>query len=223
MCQFFWCLDESLTLKIDRDLKPNQTVLCVTSSQKYDAVLSSKLRTLKVMKAALSGIPIVSSSWISTCLSKQKIILDDESFFISTLPSKTQPYDYGVWSLAATQDKLLPGVHVYLCGAWRAKAKKDIQSLLQLSGATLLTNTSAAVNASSQSKSIVLLCQESCTTDKQSGITQSLARAVRQKGENVRIVSSLWLFDCITCAQQLSPKNYPPMIPKAATLLRDLH
>jgi len=175
------------------------------------------------MKAALSRIPIVSSSWISTCLSKQKIIIDDESFFISTLPSKTQPYDYGVLALAAAKDKLLLDVHVYLCGSWKAKAKKDIFSLLELTGATLLTNASTAVNALSKSKSIVLLCEESCSTDKQSGITQSLVKAVKQKGENVRIVSSSWLFDCITCAQQLSPTKYPPMIPKAATLVRDLH
>ena len=45
-------------------------------------------RTLKVMKALASGIPIMSSTWISECLRQGKVIDPVEPYVINTIPTK---------------------------------------------------------------------------------------------------------------------------------------
>jgi hypothetical protein len=142
------------------------------------------------MRATLAGIPIVTTAWITECLQKRKIILPPPSFsrddpmFNSTLPSKMQlPKEklgasFGVWSLAASynQEKpslLLEECHVYLCGAWKKNVKKDVQLLLRQTGAEILPNASATVEILSilqeiltTTRTLILLCHESSTTDK---------------------------------------------------------
>jgi len=223
---------------VTNDLIVNKTVLCVTSSNKVQNVVTSRLRTLKVMRAALAGIPIVTPAWITECLQTRTIVLPPPSFskdhpmFVSTLPSKLLPnqHPFGVWSLAASSSLLLDQCHVYLCGTWKKNAKKDIQLLLRQTGANILSNASATLEIIQQHQltttsttTLVLVCHESSNTDKQSGITQQLSKSILQKSsQQIMVVNSNWLFDCITSAQKLDSTQYPPSIPKANSLWQKL-
>ena len=165
-----------------RDFHPDKTDICITpiSSSRVGSVENegkdiniSSHRTLKAMRSALAGIPIVSPHWIKACLKGQRIISPTREFSVRTLPTKIEhlmvrsndsPVDgppawLGVSSYAALFQKqksdsligVLPleNVQVLLCGQWRkgqsALKKSDAQVLLREAGAEILKTPSAVV------------------------------------------------------------------------------
>lgn len=120
------------------------------------------MRTVKTMRAALAGIPIVSSKWISQCIDDDELKLPEENMFLYTLPCKESRYmmtttiksdsiigcsaTWGIFALGAQhelvtnhkQDQqvnglLLEGASIYLCGdGWKKSPAKAKDVMLLL-------------------------------------------------------------------------------------------
>jgi hypothetical protein len=122
------------------------------------------VRTLKVMRAALAGIPIVTPEWISQCLSSRQICSDVGSTCIRTLCSKVDQWNtestnapsrftvpryackwhiYTSTPLTYRSPGPLTGTTVCLCGPWKKEGKtpkkSDVLTILQDCGAEVLT------------------------------------------------------------------------------------
>jgi hypothetical protein len=158
----------------------SKTTLCIThvdesKNQKDTGNRCARIRSLKLMRSALAGIPIVSQGYVHTCHEKGAIVIPTPSMMIRSLPTKTRGLDaagstgYGVAALAATMHQstssgghhlLFSNMFVLLCGAFSAGKRADIHLLLKEGGAELLSNPAAAV-----AKLKVL---SSSTTDKRS-------------------------------------------------------
>ena len=104
--------------------------------------LSAKSRTLKSMRAALAGVPIVSPEYIYACQEADTILVPQPSMTIRSLPSKSSRLEssgassYGVAALAANihdsiDNLLLSQKAVLICGAIAPAKRKDIQLLLK--------------------------------------------------------------------------------------------
>lgn len=153
------------------DFNPKKTTLCITSASDTNEVMS-KLRTVKAMRAALAGVPILNPKWISHCIENKCLKSPVEDMYIQTLPTKESHYMKskkltndsirdstaygGVLALGAQHEQaagndsitplLLEGVYVHLCGSgWKKSSAKtkDVHLLVKESGATLLTSASA--------------------------------------------------------------------------------
>ena len=162
-----------------KDFNPNKTQLCITaaasspksstkSSEPVD--VESKSRTLKVMRSALAGIPILTPEWMEACLKEGNLVAPSGTMCIRTLQRKKasgtrvddndSPTDdndsptekFGVAKFAAAFQKtlsssnhLLSGVSVMLCGSSSGSGTvKDLKVLLQQAGASIISSVSMA-------------------------------------------------------------------------------
>ncbi len=218
------------------DFHPQKSSVCVTApSEENDLV--SKCRTVKAMRAALIGVPIVSPTWILHCIENNEIVAPHEQMYIHTLPTKADSLmddsDLGcsaiggIFKLATINENIdkpfLFGLSVCLCGdGWKkssAKAK-DVQLLLKESGATLLKAPKDALKLLKQGlesgSTLVLLCDgaiDSVSTTFPQTLKQALEMAIKSKGADsnrILVVNSNWFFDCISCATILDAKQYEP-------------
>ena len=112
------------------------------------------MRTLKTMRAALAGLPILAPSFIKSCLKEGSFVEPEDSNYIQTLSVKmtdTSPSDeFGVLKFGALYQKygssspplLFQSCSIYLCGQWKKTSSKtkDIQTLLNEGGAHIFTN-----------------------------------------------------------------------------------
>ncbi len=196
-----------------------------------------------MMQATLAGIPILSPAWVETCLSKGEIVAPIDNMSIRTLPRKQNSSDddcddrFGVAKYAAAFQKgmrtntLLSGVEVLICGFSTGSMKKDITSLLQAAGATIVSSHSDAsrslsdLTSSEVDKTFVFLCDDS-PTNSSCGISEklhTLVKNVRDDSEdaNIMAVHFSWLFDCISCATVMPATSYEPIapLPKAMWML----
>jgi len=171
----------NVTLKITKDFNLNKTQLCITAAAaslkraatkqqpKETVDVVSKSRTLKVMRSALAGIPILTPHWIECCLKEGHIIAPSGAMCIRTLPRKqtvnnadargeneasTTTEHFGVAKYAAAYQKsslstsnnhLLSGVSVMLCGSSAGSGMtKDLKVLLQQAGASIVNSITMA-------------------------------------------------------------------------------
>ena len=157
-----------------KDFNPNKTQLCITaatfspaSSRNEPTNVVSKSRTLKVMRSALAGIPLLTPSWVDACLKEGHIVAPSGTMCIRSLPRKhgtavaarrkvdrgIPTENFGVARYAANVDKtpltssdhLLSGFSVMLCGSSAGSGMvKDLKVLLQQAGAAIVGSASAA-------------------------------------------------------------------------------
>uniref|UniRef100_A0A7S1C2M0 BRCT domain-containing protein n=1 Tax=Corethron hystrix TaxID=216773 RepID=A0A7S1C2M0_9STRA len=85
--------EKKVALNIQKDVNINTTTLCI--SPKLDSGILSKfsvgaVRTMKVMRSHLAGIPILSPEWIETCLQAKKIADPSKSHIIWALKTKRE-------------------------------------------------------------------------------------------------------------------------------------
>lgn len=83
-----------------KDFQPDRTQICITSaasppsssasnsSLPMDVV--SKSRTLKVMRSALAGLPIVTPNWMDACLEESCVVAPTGAMAVRTMPRKRQ-------------------------------------------------------------------------------------------------------------------------------------
>lgn len=227
-------------MRTTETFNPSKTTLVVVAVDPKSNTdnLASRTRTLKVMRAILAGVPIVSPSWISSCLEAGKVISPSPEQYIRTVPVKsTDPLvdaNLGVSLLAARMhegnSQLLSNVRVLLCGQFASSEgsprKTDIQALLRESGANVLTSEGGAMNklkkvGDDDASKIVLLCDE-CPNNNRCGISTGLAKEVKaalERDDNgVLIVNSMWLFDSISCGQMAPPQPFKPRSARARDL-----
>lgn len=194
------------------------------------------------MRATLAGVPVVSTSWIKSCLETGKVIVPSQDMYIRTVPAKaTDPLiaaNLGASLLAArihqAADKgnaqLLSNTRVLLCGQYNtaegSPRKNDIQTLLRESGASILTSVGGAMSklkkvGDDDASKIVLLCDE-CPHNDRCGISTGLAKeakaALERDDNGVLVVNSTWLFDSISCGEMAPPKPFKPRSARAREL-----
>lgn len=232
----------SVILKIMKDFKRDKTQICITSaSADSNRNITSKSRTLKVMRSTLLGLPILTPRWIESCLKEKQIVAPSGHMCVRTLPRKTTSEDstfasFGVSKFAAAIDKdckLLHNCSVFLCGKWKSSGQstmKDLRILLDDAGATVINSAAAASkvladmsNEIISTKRFIFLCDDS-HLDADCGLNESLFKAVKltisEACGRVLIVHFNWLFDCISCAKFMPSAAYEPLSTRTKELWR---
>lgn len=216
-------------IKQTENFHANKITLCVmpaVPSEEDSANLVGHCRTLKAMRSALAGIPIVSTSWISACRSQKQAVMPFADMFVRTLPvkkganSRSKAYaDYGVAKIAAQASQranhTLRSCIIHLLGSFTRPSKADVQLLLRESGAivSLQTSTILATLRNAQNtdeQQVVLMCDDNYTH-----VTGALQRQVKatlesQTVESLIVVNPQWLFDSIISGGPANADEYAP-------------
>ncbi|OEU15929.1 hypothetical protein FRACYDRAFT_240624 [Fragilariopsis cylindrus CCMP1102] len=233
-----------LTIKTTETVT-KKTTLCIvpaeTDSSDDDNVRAS-VRTLKVMRSALAGIPIVTSDWLRLCEKENKVV--QPKIIVRSLPTKDTVLlivgdpDYGVaklaasWSSQQAKAPVLPfqKTCVYLFGSYSPDKRKNIQDLLKEGGAKIVTtakDVSAKLNGMAKlnemqffpySGRFIIVCGEAPGT-----LPKSLERDFKAalEGEQhwpsprtVTVVDSQWVIESVTCAKPLPATSFEPAMIK---------
>lgn len=246
---------KSIILKLTKDFSANKTQICFTPAGSSSTAskrsgnptnVISKARTLKVMRSALAGLPILTPQWIEACLKEGNLVAPSGTHCIRTLPRKqttdSDEEDFGVAKYAAAYQKttisssnhFLSGVSVMLCGTSDdGRTNRDLKVLLEQAGASIISSVSMAnrhltdMANGEESDRFVFLCDDS-TTNKKCGISDVLfkqAKKVIEDSEDddeeaaIQCVSRNWLFDSISCVMSLkSSAVYEPSAPTTKAL-----
>ena len=210
----------AVILKIMKDFNPNKTQLCITAASSSPEPtpttdqsniepinVVSKSRTLKVMRSALAGLPILTPVWTEACLKEGNIVVPSGAMCVRTLPRKQVSAEagaggedevptehFGVAKYAAAFQKvspstfnhLLDGVSVLLCGTTAgAGMTKDLKVLLQQAGASIVSSVSTAsrllsdLSKDGEGGPFVFLCDDS-STDSSCGISDALLKQAKK-------------------------------------------
>ena len=240
----------TVKVRMTDTFNPSKTtfVVMAVDPQSVPENLTSRSRTLKVMRAVLAGVPIVCASWISSCLNKGRAVMPTRDMYIRTVPAKTTDplinakLGASLYASRLHQAKakgiehsLLGNVRVLLCGQYNtadgSPRKADIQTLVRESGATMLTSVGSAMNklkkiGDADDSKVMLLCDE-CQHDARCGISTSLTNAVtaalERDDRGVLVVNSTWLFDSISCGEMAPVKPFMPRNPRAYDLWKLCH
>ena len=237
-------------LKVTSGFNAKTTTLLLMSMDEQDSdksVVEPRLRTLKAMRAALAGIPIVSaSSWIKACISNPDQIskVPSPSIIATSLPTRTpgirssvDSLPYGVAALAADlerttsktkkQSSLLSNVAVFLCGNFPSGKRNDIQVLVKEAGGTFLTTVDQTISKLTQpqaSTKVVLLCSEESSSSGSmfsAALERHVTSTLEASPSSVLVVDPNWLFDSIACGSMLNHvhgKLFAPSHPQAKAL-----
>lgn len=196
----------TVILKVMKDFSPDKTQICITATSSGEIAsgptdVVSKSRTLKVMRSALMGIPILTPLWMEACLKAGRIVAPTGQMCVRSLPMKETiakkgdvdnemnggPKSYfGVAKYAAAFHKseltshLLNGMSVMLCGfSAGSSTSKDLKALLQHTDATIINSIPNAsrilTNMSTEKSPLVFLCDDS-PANKTCGISDGLFR-----------------------------------------------
>jgi hypothetical protein len=206
----------------------DKTTLCIVAVDPQSTNggnLAAGKRTLIAMQAAMAGIPLVSSAWITSCGESNQVVLPDSSMFVRTLPTKTiredQIMDFGVSAIAAAirlsrlqvatpHFKVLDDVSVYLCGRFDT----TITKLLREAGAVVLPEPKTVLKLFADGdQKVVLLC-----SDNDCKIPARVERQVIIHKSQVQVVNANWLFDSISCGSVLEAGWYEPKGKQAKAL-----
>jgi hypothetical protein len=217
-------------LKINETIDKNTTacVLPIASNDREEA----SCRTLKAIRCALLGIPMVPLAWVECCKKEQKVTIP--SSYIRTLSSKIGTLTmkdharYGVARLAAArcqepQNPLLPfqNAFVFLCGKYSSDKKNIIIKLLEEGCACLVTSWR---EASAKLKSVMDSSDELSLPpkrfvllfgDRGNLIPKSLQKEIMtaledSKSRKIYVVDSNWVSLSIACANMLPPADFKP-------------
>jgi len=222
----------NVQLKVSDVFHANKTALCLVpamSTKDDPSNLVGQCRTLKAMRSAIAGVPLVSSSWIQACRDANKIVLPSDSMWVRSLPLRSSVEEnvaasqYGLSKIAAQAtyraNQILRNTTVQLCGAFSRPPKADMHILLREAGATLSLQTTSTVAAmknldATPDRKLVLICDDACTA-----ISEAIQRHVKaalqddnqqQMKHQVLVVNPQWLFDSIVIGKPMSGRAYPP-------------
>jgi hypothetical protein len=180
---------------------------------------------MKVMKASLIGIPIVSLAWVDACLDARHIVAPTAEMYARTLSAKStvssspliaNQCNFGVALLAAALDDastkshgLLNRFAVFLVG-FSSQNESAFVSLLLCTGAVdVIVNKQTAVSklkAMSKDETMIVLCGESSNVK----LSDAMEREIRSFASKVLVVGSQWLIDSVSCGFPVDPEFYPP-------------
>jgi hypothetical protein len=190
-----------------------KSTICILPVEQNDADVRPKVRTVKAMRSALAGIPIVSPDWISQVTSQEQVVIP--SSFVRSLPTKAVPITAGgVARLAAAvdaNDRLFGhDTYVFLCGNFPDGQRTDMHLLAKEAGAKVLKTPDQVLDKLKQqpSKRLVILCHNSNIAP--ASLEKQLRRSLEANPKSALVVSSSWLFDSIACAEALPPHTFAP-------------
>ena len=239
-----------VVLKATRDFHRGKTRLCVTASSPSSAAVGGggpdgpadcapRSRTLKVMRSALAGVPVLTPEWVEACLVAGSVVAPTGTMCVRTLPRKQsggagggEDERFGVAKYAAELRRagsnvpadsapILSGVRVVLCGK-NTDLLNDLRALLQQTCADFVVSASSAAQALADpsSGSVVFVCDDA-TNDRDCGISELLVRQARDfvdAGGAVTVVRYDWLSDSVSCVSALPADSYEPSAPRARDL-----
>lgn len=206
-----------IPVKLLQDFNPYKTSVLITPSQSSSGEKRADLRTMKAMRAALNGIPIIDPSWCQSCIKEDKLLFD-RAHCVSSLPTKVPLYtsnvenvsevldlprdfptaSYGVFAAAASTKPLFGNELFYLAGnEWKSNTTmtKDVKLLIVEGGGGILTSVQQVTKAierdlDDQRSSIVILCDGS-QTDSTSGMTKPLSKVISNAMKSGSKISSV--------------------------------
>lgn len=215
----------STHITVSNSIHTKKTTLCIVPAGIPSGCnLTAERRSMKAMQASLSGIPIVSPSWISVCLQHNKIVIPDANMYVRTLPTKTtipgpDSADFGVAFLAVAREyssnfnsMYAPLKHcsVYLFGFSSTKGT-NFSLLLREAGAHIVASKQGALaklrslQDDNNNQILVIICEEKVT------FLEAFEREIRNHLGKVIVVNSDWLVDSISCGVALNPlASYAP-------------
>mmetsp|Transcript_55017 Transcript_55017/g.133633 ORF Transcript_55017/g.133633 Transcript_55017/m.133633 type:complete len:1087 (+) Transcript_55017:1613-4873(+) len=196
-----------------------------------DGDVRARLRTLKAMKAAMSGIPIVTPDWVNECKKAGKVLVPTR--FIRSLPCKVDKFEkngdinYGaakiaaLWHLQPKKPAIFKNTHIFLCGNYPQEKRSTIVQLLKDGGAKILHTPSSVpsmLKASDANGRVVILCGDSGVS-----LTKSIEREIMAAEDSqpfderatFSVVDSTWVFESISCARPLGSSAFEPSGAKA--------
>lgn len=209
-----------------------KTTLCITPLEIDISTGNSTtlLRTVKVMRASLAGIPIVSPLWLYECESEGTAVSLAPRLLARSLPTKADQSSFyedsnlGVARMAAllAQNAPLPldNHFIFFCGAFDNSHRKDLQLLVREAGAKVLMSVSEVTMKLGEAK-VILVCHDVPTTG--TIIPPSLFAAVRtllttSPSITTMVVNSQWIFESVTCAKVIPSHAFAPVNVKAREL-----
>lgn len=206
-----------------------KTTVCVIPAEFREGNLLASSRTIKAMRSALLGIPIVTPEWLQRCVLEGMAV--EPTSFIRSLPTKASEFEdsgqtrFGVAMLSAAWSSRPNGpalpfrdTFVFLCGAYTPDLRKYIIELLKEGGAKILPGPSdvstmlkSYANSGRTSSKTVILCSDGGLSMPKSLETELKATLEnREWKKSVSIVDSTWVFESITCAKALPPISFEP-------------
>lgn len=201
------CRQKTVRVKLSSSLS-KQTTFCVVQADPKSPTMA-KVRTAKVMRAALLGIPLVTPAWIDACLSTGRIAAP--STYLRALPTKSRKStgsSCGVAQLIARPRGILFNHHIYLC--LPPRAQQDVIQLIKDAGGTVTSR----LTPPGADQPLVILCG-----DTDHGVSGPVQKAVTKDPGSYLVVHQRWFFDSISggaLAADLS--SYGPPSPKAQAL-----
>jgi hypothetical protein len=219
-------------LKLSEDVDSN-TTLCVIPSngnKKPKGTIAS-IRSKKVLRSTLLGIPIVTPDWLKDCKKHGKLVRPEA--FIQTIPTKVKElesnkeHNNGVLKLASAwarhpEQPELPfqNMSVYLCGNFKL-SRDELTYLLTKGAATMLHTPLATSNqlkylskapAYERSMSIVVIVCGNTRVTVNKSLEKDIKMAVEEISPpvNLMVVDELWVIETITCAKALPANLFQP-------------
>jgi len=210
-------------LRVSETFNAKRTTLVLMPSTAKDTQHHpiARSRTLKVMRASLVGLPIVTPKWITSCLEQKALAIPTEDMYVRSLPTKTaeleKETEYGTALLAARHYQRakdtsfggiapLHGTFVCLCGEFITPPLADVQLLLREAGATMLGWDAILKKKKNDDKAILLF---NSNEDAAEFSLTSEEKRKQADDANILAVSTNWLFDSISCGEPLPESKIP--------------
>ncbi|KAL3941487.1 MAG: hypothetical protein SGARI_000585 [Bacillariaceae sp.] len=212
-----------------------KTTICVVSADTSDGEnIQANLRTSKIMKSSVEGVPMTTPEWLHECEEKGKIV--PPSKFVRAMPTKLKKIEesgdskYGVARMAALSQakpkKAAMPFHnhfAFICGKFPAGDMKSLVFQLFKEGGGKVLATPADVSSkldaitrpeASFSK-IILLCGDtgvSLPNALEQELTMFLESSPSPK--IAAVVDYKWVLDSVTCAKPMPASFFEPSAKK---------
>ncbi|KAL3936692.1 MAG: hypothetical protein SGARI_002446, partial [Bacillariaceae sp.] len=228
---------ENIKLKMTESIT-KKTTLAVVSADGVGDNITATLRTSKVLKCSVEGIPMITPEWISNCEKAGKIV--PPSQFIRTLPTKVAEIEesgdaaYGVARMAALmQDrknkKALPfhNHFAFVAGKFPGDMKSVVLQVFKEGGGKVLTtplDVSSKLDAITKPNSafakVIVLCGDSGVSIPKSLEQELIVFLESSPSPKIAaVVDFKWVMDSITCAKAMPAKYFEPAAKKHLWLL----
>jgi hypothetical protein len=204
---YFFCASIPAKFKLCLSDNFKQATICITpltiDSNGRSVV---RFRSFKTLRCAVTGVPVVSPSWIGGSKIAGEPLFPCGGLVARTLPSKTDeiPVDHwicGVAKIAAGYEQdsplLMAGYEIIFARSLPIKLKKELGTLALAAGAVVskrgaTRNTLASLGTPTRDYDIVVV-----------GDTPAGRGRI---DDSIKIVDAAWIFDFILCARD--PKKH---------------
>jgi hypothetical protein len=188
-----------------------RTKICVLPVEEAEGNIRPQIRTVKAVRSALAGIPMVPPDWIAQMQKEKKFIIPKT--FVRSLPAKAVPGKKGgvaqyAAGIKSKESLLVRGTNLFLCGSFLDAQRKDMHLVAKEAGAAVLKTPQQVVDQLQQSKRVVVLCNTSNIVP--ASLEKQLRKSLTADSQAALVVGPGWLFDSIASVEELPPQAFPP-------------